>query len=172
MAIHLLIVFLLLSTRRGRTFRSEHAATHLERAVLRAARFDNRVPRVRFRTYGRPGRMPVRRHGAGAGEWVPPPLRLHCNRGSLGRRGRIMTILASRIDTATPEFRAGATRMRALVAELEQRRTEAAAGGPERARERHLARGKLLPRDRVMALIDGGTPFLELSPLAANGMYD
>jgi 3-methylcrotonyl-CoA carboxylase beta subunit len=83
-----------------------------------------------------------------------------------------MTILASRIDTATPEFRAGAARMRALVAELEQRRAEAAAGGPERARERHLARGKLLPRDRVTALIDAGTPFLELSPLAANGMYD
>src|SRR5215469_11666126 len=83
-----------------------------------------------------------------------------------------MTILASRIDTATAEFRANAGRMRALVAELDQRRAEAAAGGPARARERHLARGKLLPRDRVMALIDPGSPFLELSPLAANGMYD
>src|ERR1700741_4654377 len=83
-----------------------------------------------------------------------------------------MTILASRIDTAAPEFRANAQRMRALVAELEQRRAEAAAGGPDRARERHLARGKLRPRDRVMTLIDPGSPFLELSPLAANGMYD
>ena len=45
-------------------------------------------------------------------------------------------------------------------------------GGPARARERHVARGKLLPRDRVMRLIDPGSPFLELSPLAANGMYD
>ena len=62
--------------------------------------------------------------------------------------------------------------MRALVAELEGRRAEAAEGGPARARERHLARGKLLPRERVMTLIDPGTPFLELSPLAANGMYD
>src|SRR5208337_1332728 len=51
-------------------------------------------------------------------------------------------------------------------------RAEAAAGGPARARERHLARGKLLPRERVMTLIDPGTPFLELSPLAANGMYE
>src|SRR5262252_7062007 len=83
-----------------------------------------------------------------------------------------MTILASRIDTAAPEFRVNAGRMRALVAELAQRRAEAAAGGPARARERHLARGKLLPRDRVMALIDPGAPFLELSPLAANGLYD
>ena len=53
-----------------------------------------------------------------------------------------------------------------------QRRAEAAQGGPPRARERHLSRGKLLPRDRVMRLIDPGAPFLELSPLAANGMYD
>ncbi len=62
--------------------------------------------------------------------------------------------------------------MRALVAELEVRRARAADGGPQRARERHLARGKLLPRERVMTLLDPGAPFLELSPLAADGMYD
>src|ERR1700677_2061526 len=62
--------------------------------------------------------------------------------------------------------------MRALVAELETRRAKAAEGGPPRARERHLARGKLLPPQRVTTLIDAGTPFLELSPLAAGGMYD
>ncbi len=62
--------------------------------------------------------------------------------------------------------------MRALSAELEQRRDKAAEGGPSRTRERHLARGKLLPRERVMALVDPGAPFLELSPLAAYGMYD
>jgi len=52
------------------------------------------------------------------------------------------------------------------------RPAKAAEGGPPQARERHLARGKLLPRERVMTLIDPGTPFLELSPLAANAMYD
>src|SRR4026209_2661233 len=62
--------------------------------------------------------------------------------------------------------------MRSLVSELHSRRAEAALGGSERSRERHVARGKLLPRDRVMNLIDHGSPFLELSPLAANGMYD
>jgi len=62
--------------------------------------------------------------------------------------------------------------MRALVAELQERRATAAEGGPARARERHLSRGKLLPRERVMTLIDAGAPFLELSPLAANGMYE
>src|SRR5437016_8860980 len=62
--------------------------------------------------------------------------------------------------------------MRALAEELQTRRAEAAAGGPPRVRERHLARGKLLPRDRVMRLLDPGSPFLELSPLAANDLYD
>jgi 3-methylcrotonyl-CoA carboxylase beta subunit len=80
--------------------------------------------------------------------------------------------LTSAVDTQAPEFRANAERMRALVAELQARREEAAQGGPAKARERHVARGKLLPRERVMHLIDPGTPFLELSPLAAYGMYD
>ena len=55
---------------------------------------------------------------------------------------------------------------------IEIRRAEAALGGSEKSRERHVARGKLLPRDRVMHLIDPGSPFLEMSPLAAYGMYD
>ncbi|MGZ5802706.1 MAG: carboxyl transferase domain-containing protein [Xanthobacteraceae bacterium] len=62
--------------------------------------------------------------------------------------------------------------MGALVSELQEKRETAALGGPPRARERHLARKKLLPRARVEHLLDPGTPFLELSPLAANGMYD
>ena len=58
-----------------------------------------------------------------------------------------------------------------LVTDLKSRLSAAALGGPERSRERHVARGKLLPRDRVDTLLDPGSPFLELSPLAANGMY-
>jgi 3-methylcrotonyl-CoA carboxylase beta subunit len=58
-----------------------------------------------------------------------------------------------------------------LVADYRALRVAAAKGGPDRARERHLQRGKLLPRDRVAGLIDPGSPFLELSPLAAHGMY-
>ncbi|MGW4351723.1 carboxyl transferase domain-containing protein [Nocardia sp. NPDC004582] len=60
----------------------------------------------------------------------------------------------------------------ALVDELRERLAVSALGGPEKSRERHLARGKLLPRQRVDQLLDTGSPFLELSPLAANGMYD
>ncbi|WP_245926749.1 carboxyl transferase domain-containing protein [Breoghania corrubedonensis] len=62
--------------------------------------------------------------------------------------------------------------MGALIEDLRARRETAALGGPERARERHVGRGKLLPRERVTRLIDPGAPFLELSPLAANDMYD
>ena len=59
-----------------------------------------------------------------------------------------------------------------LVAELRDKLAAAALGGPQRARERHVSRGKLLPRDRVDGLLDPGSPFLELAPLAADGMYD
>lgn len=59
----------------------------------------------------------------------------------------------------------------ALVDELRRRLAATARGGPEKARQRHIDRGKLLPRDRVDQLLDPGSPFLELSPLAANGMY-
>ena len=83
-----------------------------------------------------------------------------------------MAAITTSVDTASKEYRANQAAMRALVAELESRRAKAAEGGPPRARERHIARGKLLPRDRVMTLIDPGTPFLELSPLAAFGLYD
>jgi 3-methylcrotonyl-CoA carboxylase beta subunit len=83
-----------------------------------------------------------------------------------------LAILSSSVDKATAEFRANTERMRLLVSELQSRRAQAALGGSERSRERHVARGKLLPRDRVMNLIDHGSPFLELSPLAANEMYD
>jgi len=80
--------------------------------------------------------------------------------------------LASAIDTQSKEFRANAAAMRALTGELERKRAEAALGGPARSRDRHVSRGKFLPRERVLRLIDSGTPFLELSALAANGMYE
>ncbi|MCO7202681.1 methylcrotonoyl-CoA carboxylase [Microbacterium sp. CnD16-F] len=59
-----------------------------------------------------------------------------------------------------------------LIAELERRRAEAARGGPERARERHTARGKLLARDRIDTLLDVGSPFLEVGALAGLDLYD
>jgi 3-methylcrotonyl-CoA carboxylase beta subunit len=85
---------------------------------------------------------------------------------------REVALIASRIDTSSDEFAANSAAMAALVAELDERRAVAAAGGPPKARERHRERGKLLPRERVMRLLDPGAPFLELSPLAAYGMYE
>jgi 3-methylcrotonyl-CoA carboxylase beta subunit len=82
-----------------------------------------------------------------------------------------MPRLKSAVSPTSDTFQANAAAMAALAADLEAKRAQAAVGGPDKLRERHLARGKLLPRDRVMGLLDPGTPFLELSQLAANGMY-
>ena len=82
-----------------------------------------------------------------------------------------MTVLRSDIDTRSEAFAANAQAMGALVADLRERVAEAQQGGGETARTRHLGRNKLLPRERVAALIDPGSPFLELSQLAAFGLY-
>lgn len=82
------------------------------------------------------------------------------------------TTLGTAVDPASETYRTNDESQRALVAELRERLARAALGGPERSRERHLARGKLLPRERVDALLDEGSPFLEIAPLAAEDMYD
>ncbi len=81
-------------------------------------------------------------------------------------------MLRSRVDPAGEVFKRNVEQHTALVAELREKLAAAGRGGPDQSRERHAARGKLLPRDRVDALVDAGSPFLELSPLAADGMYD
>ncbi|QTH21019.1 methylcrotonoyl-CoA carboxylase [Rhizorhabdus wittichii] len=83
-----------------------------------------------------------------------------------------MTRLSTLADPASPDFAANAAHNRALAEELRARVATAALGGSEAHRERHVARGKLLPRDRVHRLLDPGSPFLEVGQLAANGMYD
>ncbi len=83
-----------------------------------------------------------------------------------------MPVLDSKVDRKSAEFAANSAAMRALVAELRARQAKSALGGGEAARAKHVGRGKLLPRDRVEMLLDPGAPFLELSPLAAFGMYD
>jgi 3-methylcrotonyl-CoA carboxylase beta subunit len=80
-------------------------------------------------------------------------------------------ILKSSLDLRAPAAQANAERMRALVDDLRAKVAEIARGGGERACAKHLARGKLLPRDRIRALLDVGSPFLELSQLAAWDMY-
>ena len=79
----------------------------------------------------------------------------------------------SQIDPRSPEFQANAAQLRAAGRRSAARIARSAAeGGGDKARAKHTARGKLLPRERIRALLDPGSPFLELSPLAAHGMYD
>ena len=82
-----------------------------------------------------------------------------------------MPILETQLNARSAEFQGNAAALRAVVDDLKAKLDKAALGGGDAARAKHTARGKLLPRDRVQMLLDPGTPFLELSPLAAMGMY-
>src|SRR5690349_6786664 len=81
------------------------------------------------------------------------------------------TPIKTNIDRNAESFRANAQAMRGLVDDLKAKLDTIAQGGGEAARQRHTSRGKLLVRDRIQTLIDPGAPFLELSALAAHGMY-
>jgi 3-methylcrotonyl-CoA carboxylase beta subunit len=83
-----------------------------------------------------------------------------------------MPALESTLDTRSETFAQNRAAMSALVADLRAKIAAIEQGGGDAARAKHTARGKLLPRDRVRALLDPGSPFLEFSPLAAYGMYD
>ena len=82
-----------------------------------------------------------------------------------------MPKLTSALDNTSAAFRKLEAHNRALRDELHEKVATAARGGSDKARERHVSRGKLLPRDRVERLLDPGSPFLEIGQLAAHGMY-
>lgn len=82
-----------------------------------------------------------------------------------------MNVLESTLNSRSEEFRSNADRMQALVDDLQSQVQEVRLGGGEKYQERHRSRGKLLARDRIDALVDPGSPFLELSQLAAHGVY-
>ena len=82
-----------------------------------------------------------------------------------------MSVLESKLNPRSAEFQANAAAMQVQVADLRKKLEQSAAGGGAAARAKHVARGKLPPRERVQMLLDPGTPFLELSPLAALNMY-
>ena len=82
-----------------------------------------------------------------------------------------MSVLTSQLQPGSEEFQHNQAAMQAAVAELRDALARATAGGSEAARAKHLARGKLLVRQRIDALLDAGSPFLEIAPLAAHGMY-
>ncbi|MBV1732046.1 MAG: methylcrotonoyl-CoA carboxylase [Hydrogenophaga sp.] len=82
-----------------------------------------------------------------------------------------MPALDTKLNARSADFQANAAAMKVVVDDLKAQVEKATLGGGDAARAKHTARGKLLPRDRVQMLLDPGTPFLELSPLAAMGMY-
>ncbi len=82
-----------------------------------------------------------------------------------------MSALKSQLNPRSPEFRANSERMSALVRDLRDKVAIVEQGGDKAARDKHLARGKMLPRERVQTLLDPGSPFLEIGQLAAWGMY-
>jgi 3-methylcrotonyl-CoA carboxylase beta subunit len=82
-----------------------------------------------------------------------------------------MTVIESKLNPRNADFIANAQAMRAVVLDLQMQLAKAEQGGGKAARAKHTARGKLLPRDRVQMLLDPGTPFLEIAPLAALAMY-
>src|SRR6185436_15474550 len=82
-----------------------------------------------------------------------------------------MTVIKSQLNPRSADFIANATRMKALVADLREKVGRVTLGGDEASRQRHVSRGKLLPRERVRSLLDLGSPFLEIGQLAAYGMY-
>ncbi len=86
-------------------------------------------------------------------------------------RKNAMPVLETKLNARSADFQVNAHAMRGLVEDLNAKVTQVEQGGGDAARAKHTARGKLLPRDRVQMLLDPGTPFLELSPLAALGMY-
>jgi 3-methylcrotonyl-CoA carboxylase beta subunit len=85
---------------------------------------------------------------------------------------KIMNVIRTKLNTRAVEFRRNAVYMDTLVADLRNKVTQIKQGGGPTARDRHIGRGKLLPRERIRALLDVGSPFLELSQLAAWDMYD
>ncbi len=82
-----------------------------------------------------------------------------------------MPAFKSQLDARGADFRANAERMRGLVADLREKVAKISVGGDEAARQKHVSRGKLLPRERVRSLLDPGSAFLEIGQLAAYGMY-
>ncbi len=85
---------------------------------------------------------------------------------------RSVAVISNSIDPSSEEFQGNAEHMRALVEDLHQQIAVSAAGGGEKARQKHLSRDKMLPRERINQLLDNGSPFLEIAPLAAHGLYD
>src|SRR3546814_14101732 len=87
------------------------------------------------------------------------------------RGDRLMSVIASKLRTGSDEFRANSSALRALVDELRDKTARTALGGSAKARQKHVARGKLRVSERIDSLVDPGPQFLEFHPLTPTGVY-
>ncbi|KIW70730.1 hypothetical protein PV04_02971 [Phialophora macrospora] len=102
-------------------------------------------------------------------------LRLNCRSAATfthPRYAQAISVLPTVVDKSSPEFKDNATELGDIMSQYAALHLKISQGGPEKARKKHIERGKMLARDRVTALIDPGSPFMELSPLAAHEVYE
>ena len=88
------------------------------------------------------------------------------------RHAQAISVLPTLVDKTSQEYKDNATQVNAIMAKYADLHQKISNGGPQKARDKHVQRGKMLARDRVTALVDPGSPFLELSPLAAHEVYE
>ncbi|KAI1614010.1 propionyl-CoA carboxylase beta chain [Exophiala viscosa] len=88
------------------------------------------------------------------------------------RHAQAISVLPTLVDKSSPEYKENASQLSSIMAKYADLHQKINRGGPQKSRDKHIQRGKLLVRDRITALIDPGSPFLELSPLAAHEVYD
>jgi len=106
---------------------------------------------------------------------ISQPSKAHCKRTAAtfthSNHARAISVLPTAVDKSSPDFRENSEQLSKVMAKYADLHNRIAQGGPQKAKDKHTERGKLLARDRVTALIDPGSPFLELSPLAAHEVY-
>ncbi|TKA68607.1 hypothetical protein B0A49_06014 [Cryomyces minteri] len=106
--------------------------------------------------------------------WTRKPIHQQCRKIASythSYHANKISILPTAVDTSSSEFQENARRMNEVMAKMTETHARIAKGGPPKARDKHVSRGKMLVRDRITALIDPGTPFLELSQLAGHELY-
>ncbi|KAL2062204.1 hypothetical protein VTL71DRAFT_6470 [Oculimacula yallundae] len=123
------------------------------RASREALKLSQRIPRSSIRT------IPARLSSRGIATYCPP------------NQANAISVLPTIVDPSSEEYKENARQMGEVMAKLEDLTKKIQQGGPPKARDKHIARKKMLPRDRVTSLIDPGTSFLELSALAGHEMY-
>lgn len=128
-------------------------------SVLRASKSALRLSQSTFKHGCKPASLRIPRGSRNVATYYPP------------NQTSAISVLPTLVDSSSEEFKENATQMGEVITRLEELTKKIQLGGPAKAREKHIERKKMLPRDRIGALIDPGTSFLELSVLAGHEVY-